>query len=164
MPGSLTGKGWTLYMVHLEEINEENWRTPLRVRDEQQRYVSDPMRLLARAYAYRNSRSQALLILEDDTPVGMTLFYDCAPLNAYDFSQLFIDQRYQGRGLGIAAAKLVLDWMVKDGKYDKVVLCYIEGNEASRNLCQKLGFVLTGERDGDELIMEKALRKSKKEG
>ena len=39
----------------------------------------------------------------------------------------------------------------------KVILCYIDGNEAARNMYEKLGFTLTGDRDEDEIIMEKAL-------
>ena len=44
-------------MIHLEAITEENWREDLSVAESQRRYVSDPMRLLARAYAYREKRS-----------------------------------------------------------------------------------------------------------
>ena len=44
------------------------------------------------------------------------------------------------------------------GKYDKAVLCYIEGDEAARNLYEKLGFRHTGEAYEDEIIMEKCLR------
>lgn len=144
-------------MVHLEPINAENWREELSVSEGQRRYVSDPMRLLARAYAYRENRSRAFLILDDETPVGMTLFYDCPALDAYDFSQLFIDQRYQGRGLGEAAARLVLDRMRRERTYEKAVLCYIEGNEPARRLYEKLGFSPTGEQDGDEIVMERPL-------
>ena len=47
--------------------------------------------------------------------------------------------------------------MKSDNKYDKVTLCYIDGNEAAKNMYEKLGFKLTGDRDGDEIIMEKEL-------
>ena len=59
---------------------------------------------------------------------------------------LFIDEQYQGNGYGLAAAKLVLDNMKHDGKYNKVILCYIEGNIAAKSLYEKLGFMET-ERD-----------------
>lgn len=145
-------------MISLRIIDPENWRLGLKVSESQKRFVSDDMRLLARAYAYRESRSNAYVIYNDDVPVGMALYYDCDELNAFDFSQIFIDERYQGKGFGIEAAQQILDIMKSDGKYDKVVLCYIDGNEAAKNMYEKLGFCLTGERDEDEIIMEKKLR------
>ena len=71
---------------------------------------------------------------------------------AYIFSELLIDEQYQSRGYGKAATKLVLDCMRADGRYDQVVLCYIEGNEAAKRLYEGFGFVET-DRDEDEIIM-----------
>ena len=144
-------------MIRLETVDPGNWRLGLKVSEAQKGFVSDDMRILARAYAYRESRSQAFIVYHEGTPVGMAMYHDWDEGNAYDFSQLFIDQRYQGRGFGIEAARQILDLMCQDGKYRKVVLCFIEGNEAARKMYEKLGFHLTGERDEDEIIMEKSL-------
>ena len=144
-------------MIRLETVNPDNWRLRLKVSDAQKRFVADSSTMLARAYAYRESRSKAYIIYNDNLPVGMALYYDCAELNAYDLSQLFIDERYQGNGFGIEATKQILDKMKSDSKYDKVILCYIDGNEAAKNMYEKLGFTFTGDRDEDEIIMEKAL-------
>ena len=62
-------------MVRLEEVNPDNWRLGLDVRDDQKDFVASSVVLLARAYAYRNSRSNAFVIYHDDTPVGMALYY-----------------------------------------------------------------------------------------
>ncbi|MBR6941039.1 MAG: GNAT family N-acetyltransferase [Clostridia bacterium] len=145
-------------MIKLVTIDPDNWRLGLKVSETQKRYVSDSMKLLARAYAYRNSRSNAFVIYNDSNPVGMALYYDCDEVNAYDFSQLFIDERYQGNGFGIESVKQIIELMKNDGKYDKVILCYIDGNEAAKNMYEKLGFHLTGECDGNEIFMEKLLR------
>ena len=145
-------------MIHLETVTPENWRLGLRVRKDQEHFVSDSYKLLARAWAYRDSRSRAFVIYDDDVPAGMALYYDIEDLDAYDLSQLFIDERYQGRGYGTKASEMILSLMEEDGRFDKVILCYIEGNEAARHLYEKLGFRLTGETDGDEIIMEKRLR------
>ena len=145
-------------MIHLEKITPENWRSDLAVSEEQRRFVSDPAGILARAYAYGDSRSRAFLICADKTPVGMALYYDCEEFRAFDFSQLLIDRRYQGKGHGFEAVKLILEQMRRDGKYQKVVLCYIDGNHAAKCLYEKAGFKLTGDRDGNEIIMEKSLR------
>ena len=141
-------------MIHLETITPDNWRLGLQVRDDQRHYVSDSAGILARAYAYRESRSRAFVIYNDDLPVGMAVYYDVEEEREYNFSQFFIDMRYQGNGFGYAAALLIIQMMKDDGKYDKVVLCYIEGDDAARNLYEKLGFRHTGEAYEDEIIME----------
>ena len=109
-----------------------NWRSGLKVSETQKRFVSDDM--------------------------GMALYYDCDERKAFDLSQIFIDERYQGKGFGTEATRQILKRMESDGKYDKVILCYIDGNEAAKNMYEKLGFHFTGERDEDEIIMEKSLR------
>ena len=48
--------------------------------------------------------------------------------------------------------------MRQDGKYDKVYLCYIEGDDAAKRLYEKLGFHHTGEAWEDEITMEMELR------
>lgn len=44
--------------------------------------------------------------------------------------------------------------MREDGRYRKVILCYVEGDIAAETLYTKLGFTLNGVRDGDEIGME----------
>lgn len=140
-------------MIHLEEINETNWRIDLHVAEDQKPFVADFTTTLARAFAYRNSRSKAYLIKAAETPVGIAMYYDYDPDQAYDFSQFFIDERYQGKGYGYEAVKRILQMMKQEGKYSKVILCYIEGNEAARRLYEKFGFKVT-DRDEDEIIMQ----------
>ena len=150
-------------MVRLEPIGPDNWRHKLAVREDQQRFVGSSTGILARAYAYRERRAQARLILDGDTPVGMLLYYDWPEDREYVFSHLLIDRRYQRRGFGEAAARLALDEMRADGRYSQVSLCYVEGDEPARLLYEKLGFRHTGEVDEageteeDEIVMELTL-------
>ena len=143
-------------MVHLVDIDGGNWRVPLKVSKVQEMYVANSTTILARAYAYRDSRSRAFLIYEDDTPIGMVLYHDEELLDAYIFSEMFIDEQFQGKGYGRVATELVLGNMKKDGKYSKVILCYIEGNVAAQKLYESFGFVET-DRDENEIIMELGL-------
>ena len=145
-------------MIHLVDIDPSNWRLDLKVADSQKKYVANSAVMMARAYAYREQRSRAFVIYDDETPVGMGMYHDCPELDAFDLSQLFIDERYQGCGYGRTATKKVLDAMKQDGKYSKVVLCYIEGNDAARKLYENFGFVEI-DRDEDEIIMELILNK-----
>ena len=144
-------------MIHLIDVDPGNWRLGLKVSESQKHYVSDSYAMLARAYAYREQRSRAFVIYDDETPVGMGMYHDCPDLDAFDLSQIFIDEQYQGKGYGKTTTKLVLDAMKQDGKYSKAVLCYIEGNDAAKNLYESFGFVEI-DRDEDEIIMELSLR------
>ncbi len=140
-------------MIRLVDVNGENWRTPLEVAPEQKEYVADRTTPLARAYAFRGQRSRACFLCDGDTPGGRGRYYDCPELDGYDFSQIFVDRRYQRKGYGKAAVARVLETLRADGKYRKVVLCYIEGNQAAKRLYEGFGFVVT-DRDGDEIVME----------
>lgn len=140
-------------MIHLVDIDPGNWRLKLQVSESQKTYVANSAVMLARAYAYRDQRSRAFVIYNDETPVGMGLYYDLPDLECYDLSQIFIDERYQGKGYGKAATKAVLEAMKQDGKYRKIDLCYIEGNDAAKKLYESFGFVEI-DRDENEIIME----------
>ena len=145
-------------MLTLAPVGPDNWREPLSVRDDQRRYVADRVTLLARAYAYREYRSQAMFILLDGTPIGMLLYHDDAREDrAYVLSQFFIDRRWQRQGHGYAAMRLLLDALRREGKYREVMLCYVDGDEAARRLYEKCGFTLTDEADEDEIVMRLTL-------
>lgn len=139
--------------IILKEINSDNWREKLHVKEEQKEYVQDLKGIEARSYDFRSFRSQAFLIYADEKPVGAVLYYDYDPYNAYILSELFIDERYQGRGYGKKACNLVFEKMKSDGKYNKVILCYIDGNAAAEKMYLDLGFTHTGEADEDEILM-----------
>ena len=92
-------------------------------------------------------KMETLWLISDIIPVGVF------SLDGEIFGDLYIHPSHQGRGYGKAATKLILDMLKQDGRYRKVVLCYIEGNEAAKKLYESFGFVET-ERDEDEIIME----------
>lgn len=139
--------------IRLEPITPDNWREEFSLKPNQECFVSNPNRILARAWAYREHRSKSYMIYEGDKPIGMAMYYDADNIQAYNFSQFFIDRKYQGHGFGKAAALAVLNSMIADGKYSKVYLCYVEGNEAARCMYESLGFIHTGEKEVNEIGM-----------
>ena len=143
--------------IRLEEVTPKNWQADLHVREDQQRYVASREGTLARAFAYRNYRSRAFVIMNGEEPVGMAMYHDAPRRNAYCFSEFFIDERHQGQGLGRAAAQLVLGQMRAEGAWPKAFLICVEGNDPAKSLYESLGFRLTGEADGDGIFMELAL-------
>ena len=144
-------------MIRLEEINENNWHVDLHVRTDQKKDVVSAEVLLAKAYAYREHRSQARLIYRNERPVGMLMYFDDEESKAYDFDQVFVDEKYQGRGYGTAGVELALNLMRADGKYDRVLVRHRESNKIAQKMYEKFGFVLTDEGEEDEIVLQKIL-------
>ncbi len=140
-------------MIYLVDIDNEAGDTNLEVAEEQQSYVCNSLVMLARAWLHRKLHPRVFNVYDDKTAVGMGMYLDDPEKSAYDFCQLFIDKRYQGKGYGKAAVGLVLDAMKDEGKYQKVSMCYVEGNDASRNLFEQFGFVEVSH-PWDEIFME----------
>lgn len=136
-------------MLTLEPIDRDNWRTRLAVKEEQQRFVAAPAVILARAYAYNAQRSRAVYLCLDGEPIGMALWYDWPEGGAYILSEYFIDARWQGQGHGLQGAKMIVDLLRREGRWPRILLCYVAGNEAARALYGKLGFIPSPD-DGDE--------------
>ena len=143
-------------MIHLVDIDVEAGNTDLEVSEEQRDYVCTSLVMLARAWLHRKFRPRVFNVYDGETAVGMGMYLDDPEKNAYDFCQLFIDKRYQGKGYGKAAVGLVLDAMRAEGKYQKVSMCYVEGNDASRKLFEQFGFVEVSH-PWDEIFMERML-------
>ena len=143
-------------MIHLVDIDVETGETDLMVHEDQRSYVCSSVVMLARAWLHRRLRPRVFNVYDGETAVGMGMYLDDPEKNAYDFCQLFIDRRYQGKGYGKAAVGLVLEAMREEGKYPKVSMCYVEGNEASRKLFEQFGFVEVSH-PWDEIFMERML-------
>ena len=65
-------------------------------------------------------------------------------------------RQINSKGYGKAAVGLVLDAMRDEGKYQKVSMCHVEGNDASRRLFEQFGFVEVSH-PWDEIFMERTL-------
>lgn len=139
-------------MVKFIEVDENNWRCKINVKKEQEKYVANHTITLARAFAYRNKNAKAYYVVAEKNIVGVILYHDGED-ECYIISELLIDEKYQGHGYGKESVKIALENMRKDGRYKKVNLCYIEGNDAAKNLYEKFGFK-ESYKDDEEIIME----------
>ncbi|MBP3911354.1 MAG: GNAT family N-acetyltransferase [Niameybacter sp.] len=140
-------------MIYLEEINKHNFRESfsLKVAETQKNFVATVPVALARAYVYRES-AEALAVYHDHTMIGFVLIREQD--NAYIIDQFMIDERYQGKGYGKEAMRIIIERLRTPRKRGKIILCYCEDDYIARNLYKALGFRNTGERDEDEIIME----------
>lgn len=135
-----------LKLIHLEKVEGNDYRkfTSLKVKDEQKRYVASNVGILAKAYAYYND-SIVYGIYNDATAVGLALVREYQDDNCYIFDQLMIDEKYQGNGYGKKAIELILNDLKNKNKFKNFFLCYVEGDDAAKNLYTSFGFEHTGD-------------------
>ena len=134
-------------MLRLTEVTEDNWQAvaSLSVKEHQKGYLAPAIGILARGYVYRTCNARVFVIETDGTVVGVALVREFTeePLG-YDLQQFMIDQRYQGKGYGSAALKLILEELRREGRYDHVEVCVKKEDAAALCLYEKHGFVDSG--------------------
>ena len=92
-----------------------------------------------------------MFVIENDGAIiGLALVREFTdePLG-YDLQQFMIDQRYQGRGYGALALRLILEELRREGHYDHVEVCVKKEDTPAIRLYEKLGFVDSGYIDED---------------
>ncbi|MEG0309121.1 MAG: GNAT family N-acetyltransferase [Clostridium sp.] len=147
--------------IHFRNINPDNWRTfnALKVKEEQGKFVASNVRILARAFAFRDYNSCVYAIYNRDLPIGMLMQHDLdSDGRVCVLDQFMIAEQYQGNGYGKAAMEVWLSMIKNEKTYDFINLCYIEEDEVAENLYLAMGFYHTGEVDEDEIGMEYNLK------
>ena len=142
--------------IELREVTPENWRqvNSLKVREDQQKCVASNVGILARTYAYRNEGANAYIIYNDEEMVGLLMYRDWGqPPKCYVLDQFMIDERFQGKGYGKEAVKLLICLMKEQGKFNRVELGYTRGNIGAMKLYESCGFYHTGDDYEDEIGM-----------
>jgi RimJ/RimL family protein N-acetyltransferase len=113
-------------IIRLVDVDESNWLDVrgLSVGSGQEGFLDSAVGIIARGYAYRSCRARVMGIAADDTIVGVALVRDLDEEPAcYDLQQFMIDARYQGRGIGTQALRLIVDELAAERKYDHVEVC-----------------------------------------
>lgn len=150
--------------IHFEPITPDNWRlfNKLKVKENQKGFVPENIGILARAFAFRECNSLVHAIYSYDEPIGLIMQYDYNNNEKLScvLNEFMIADQYQSRGYGTEALRQWINMIKGEGKYDSIILCYIEGNEDACNLYLKAGFHHTGEIDENEVLMEYDLKKN----
>jgi diamine N-acetyltransferase len=138
--------------VAVEPVDASNWRAvaKLSVTPEQQRWVVPVIRYLALC-AYGDLGWNANAIRIGDDVVGFVMDGTEDSDDAYWIGGFVIDHRSQGRGLGRAAMEILIERGRRSGR-STAALSYAPDNVAARDLYASLGFVETGEMEGDEIV------------
>ena len=148
--------------IRLEKVNDDNFidLMHLEVAESQKDYVASNTVSMAQAYATVASGRfvQCFGIYDGDTAVGFAMighrseeYEGMAEVyrHSYYLWRFMIDQRYQGKGLGRDALKLLLDYVLTfpDGEEDTWSTSYDGANEAAKHLYTSFGFAPNGEKD-----------------
>ncbi|MDO4867792.1 MAG: GNAT family N-acetyltransferase [Clostridia bacterium] len=139
-------------MIQLREIDETNFfaARALTVAPKQQGFLDDAAGILARGYLYRRENVRVWAIEADGEVVGLALVKDMDEAPAcYDLQQFMIDRRFQNRGYGARALRLILDRLEAERRYDCVEVCVKRDDLAALRLYEKAGFTDTGYVDPD---------------
>ena len=139
-------------MVSLVDITEDNYYEvcKLRVAPEQEGYVAAAVSILARAYAKRNRNARAFAVKNDDTIVGIVMYMELREEPAcYTIEQFMIDQKYQNKGYGKQALRMIIDILEKERKYEAVEICVKMDDAQAIKAYTDVGFIDTGYIDPD---------------
>jgi diamine N-acetyltransferase len=129
----------------LREITRDNWLqcVQLRVAPEQEAFVASNSASLAQSKYELEWIPHALY--EDAEMVGFVMYGVNREEGKYWILRVMVDRRYQGRGYGRAAMRLLLERLRAIPGCDEVAISYEPENEVARRLYASCGFRETGE-------------------
>lgn len=134
-------------MLRLTDVTEDNWIevASLSVFENQRKYLAPPIGILARGYVYRNCNAKIFVVADVEAIVGLALVREFTdePLG-YELQQFMIDQKYQGKGYGSEALRLILNELRKENHFDHVEVCVNKEDTVAIHVYEKLGFVDSG--------------------
>lgn len=150
-------------MVELRAITDDNFHDciELELAEGQDRFVAPNEYTLAEAYiSLATSDLVPVLraIYHDDTMVGfIAMAYQPATSTApafYEMYRFMVDRRHQGKGYGRAALVAAIAYLKTQplGTGSHIATSFVPGNATAERLYTSLGFRITGELDGDEIV------------
>ncbi|MER5550227.1 GNAT family N-acetyltransferase [Streptomyces sp. NPDC002793] len=140
--------------VTLREVDDANWRAVADIApsDGQRAYVP----ALAARYlllSLREDTWHSLAVYGDDTVTGHVMWARDDD-GSHWIGGMLVDGHEQGRGVGRAAVHTLTGWLAEQEDCTVLRLSCDPGNTAAVQLYTSLGFRPTGEREGDEIVME----------
>jgi len=145
-------------MVELREITQSNFDDciNLNLPEAQKGFVATNVYSLAQAWVYYKTAFPFAIYAEDDL-VGFIMPGYYEPQKHYNIWRFMIDERYQGKGYGKAALHLAISYLVEKHGASEIFLSVVPENIVAKSLYLGVGFELTGEMSGNEVVMRKKL-------
>ena len=127
----------------------------LSVLPEQLPFVGTVAGALADAAHYPQANPWCRAIYAGDEPVGFVMIsWNCVPrppeiIGPWFLWKLLIDHRYQGRGYGSEAVRVVAELISQAGARELLTSCFLDLDGSPGPFYARLGFVATGDLDVD---------------
>ncbi len=142
-------------MVTFREITKENYRAvfKLTVHDHQKDQVATNMQSVA--VGHYNETAWFKAIYHEEEPVGFIMLDLNTSKDEFWVWRFMIDKNHQGKGYGKAAINLAKQ-VIKEmhPNVTKIFLSYVpKEKDGSDGFYKKLGFIDTGKKTGDEVLM-----------
>ena len=141
-------------IVHLREINQDNWKQAIRlaVAPDQKRFVASNLYSIAEAI-FNPTFAPLAIYNEAETMVGF-LMHGANPDNdELWILRLMVGQQYQARGYGRAAMEEIIRRLKARPDCQEIFTSYKPGNHVAARLYQSLGFEDTGRIEDGELVV-----------
>ena len=146
--------------ISLRDITPENFREciDLKVADGQEKFVATNLMSIAQAKIYPSANP--LAVYAGDEMVGFVMFGFDTDDEKFYLSRLMIDEKYQGKGYGKAAALEVIERMKEIEGCREIFLSFVPENTGAEKLYKSVGFQRTGETsEYGEIVMRFDLNK-----
>src|SRR5215204_2947152 len=139
--------------VSLREITPENFKEciTLKVADGQTNFVCPNVTSIAHSKVYPTVEPYA--VYDDERMVGFVMLGFISHLKRYYLVRLMIDENFQGKGFGRAAALAVIERMKQIEECREIYLNFVPENKNAEKLYQSVGFERTGELNEGEIVM-----------
>ena len=148
--------------LEFRPVTLENWESliDLKVREDQREFVASNLYSIAESkYGIEDEGHWDLFpygLYVDGKPVGfaMTGLNLDHPRHQGLILRLMVDKRYQGKGYGREAMKVMLEMFRAEARVEAVIISYEPQNHVARKLYSNFGFIETGEMIDHEVVAE----------
>lgn len=131
--------------ISLKSINKNNWEEAIKlsVKKEQEAFITSNLYSIAEVQFLDSFYAKGIYL--DSHMVGFTMFGIDRDDHNYWIYRLMIDEKFQGKGIGLQAVKLVIEEIRQSNKSNipHIMIGYHPENLFAKNVYKKAGFVET---------------------
>lgn len=133
--------------VSLVDVTQNNWLEICRMYpgDEGNEYVASNAISLVEAQYSNGGHWVTKGIMNQGKIIGFTMYGWSQNESQYELCRFLIDQKFQGRGYGQKALKVIIDELKNEYDCRKVFLGTSPENKRGFHVYEKFGFIQTGE-------------------